>query len=286
VFQSGTSFDLVVKFDPSQGGDFERIADLPVDTPSAGQVPLRLLADVRREEGPNMILRENVQRRIVISSNVAGRDLGSVVDDIRAQIAKSVPMPAGYRVEYGGQFESQQSATNRLMVLFIGAMAGLFMLLVLAFGNARDASLVMVNLPLALIGGVAGVFLAGGVLSVASMIGFITLFGIATRNGIMLVAHIRHLMIEEGVTDFRTAVERGALERLVPILMTAMAAGLALIPLALGGGKTGSEIQTPMAIVILCGLMTSTLLNIVVLPTLYLKYGRPWQALRGTDIST
>jgi Cu/Ag efflux pump CusA len=285
VFQSGTSFDLVVKFDPSQGGDFERIADLPVDTPSAGQVPLRLLADVRREEGPNMILRENVQRRIVISSNVAGRDLGSVVDDIRAQIAKSVPMPAGYRVEYGGQFESQQSATNRLMVLFIGAMAGLFMLLVLAFGNARDASLVMVNLPLALIGGVAGVFLAGGVLSVASMIGFITLFGIATRNGIMLVAHIRHLMIEEGVTDFRTAVERGALERLVPILMTAMAAGLALIPLALGGGKTGSEIQTPMAIVILCGLMTSTLLNIVVLPTLYLKYGRPWLASKGTGVS-
>jgi len=133
----------------------------------------------------------------------------------------------------------------------------------------------MVNLPLALIGGVAGVFLAGGVLSVASMIGFITLFGIATRNGIMLVSHIKHLMQEEGVTDFRTAVERGAIERLVPILMTALAAGLALIPLALGGGKTGSEIQTPMAIVILCGLMTSTLLNIIVLPTLYLAYGRP-----------
>jgi CzcA family heavy metal efflux pump len=275
VFQSGTAFDLVVKFDPAQASDFERIADLPVDTPSAGQVPLRLLADVRREQGPNMILRENVQRRIVISANVSGRDLGSVVDDIRREIARSVPMPAGYRVEYGGQFESQQSATERLTILFIGVIAALFMLLVLAFGNARDAVLVMVNLPLALIGGVAGVFLAGGVLSVASMIGFITLFGIATRNGIMLVSHIRHLMQEEGVTDFRTAVERGALERLVPILMTALAAGLALIPLALGGGKTGSEIQTPMAIVILCGLMTSTLLNIVVLPTLYLRYGRP-----------
>jgi Cu/Ag efflux pump CusA len=275
VFQSGTAFDLVVKFDPAQASDFERIADLPVDTPSAGQVPLRLLADVRREQGPNMILRENVQRRIVISANVSGRDLGSVVDDIRGEIARSVPMPAGYRVEYGGQFESQQSATERLTILFIGVIAALFMLLVLAFGNARDAVLVMVNLPLALIGGVAGVFLAGGVLSVASMIGFITLFGIATRNGIMLVSHIRHLMQEEGVTDFRTAVERGALERLVPILMTALAAGLALIPLALGGGKTGSEIQTPMAIVILCGLMTSTLLNIVVLPTLYLRYGRP-----------
>src|SRR5580765_7632897 len=278
VFQSGTAFDLVVKFDPAQASDFERIADLPVDTPSAGQVPLRLLADVRREQGPNMILRENVQRRIVISANVSGRDLGSVVDDIRGEIARSVPMPAGYRVEYGGQFESQQSATERLTILFIGVIAALFMLLVLAFGNARDAVLVMVNLPLALIGGVAGVFLAGGVLSVASMIGFITLFGIATRNGIMLVSHIRHLMIEEGVTDFRTAVERGALERLVPILMTAMAAGLALIPLALGGGKTGSEIQTPMAIVILCGLTTSTLLNMVVVPSLYLRFGRD----RGT----
>ena len=275
VFQSGTAFDLVVKFDPSNAGDFERIADLPIDTPSAGQVPLRLLADVRREQGPNMILRENVQRRIVISSNVSGRDLGSVVDDIRSNVAKSVPMPPGYRVEYGGQFESQQRATERLGVLFAGVVAALFMLLVLAFGKARDALLVMVNLPLALIGGVAGVFLAGGVLSVASMIGFITLFGIATRNGIMLVSHIKHLMAEEGVTDFRTAVERGAIERLVPILMTALAAGLALIPLALGGGKTGSEIQTPMAIVILCGLLTSTFLNIVVLPTLYLKYGRP-----------
>jgi len=275
VFDRGTSFDLVVKFDPTSQADFERLADLPIDTPAGGAVPIRLLAEVRREEGPNMVLRENVQRRIVISCNVAGRDLGSVVDDIRSEIVRSVPMPAGYRVEYGGQFESEQNASNRLVVLGIGVIAGLFMLLVLAFGRARDAFLIMLNLPLALIGGVAGVFLAGGVLSVASMIGFITLFGIATRNGIMLVSHIQHLMEEEGVTDFREAVERGARERLIPILMTAMAAGLALIPLALSGGKSGSEIQTPMAIVILCGLMTSTLLNMVVVPTLYLRYGRP-----------
>jgi CzcA family heavy metal efflux pump len=278
IFDRGTAFDLIVKFDPSNSGDFERIADLPIDTPTSGQMPIRLLADVRREEGPNMILRENVQRRIVISCNVAGRDLGSVIDDIRANIAQSVPMPAGYRVEYGGQFESQQSASRRLAVLFVGVIAGLFMLLVLAFGRARDAVIVMVNRPLALIGGVAGVFLAGGVLSVASMIGFITLFGIATRNGIMLVSHIQHLMTQEGVTHFREAVERGAHERLVPILMTAMAAGLALIPLAVSGGKTGSEIQTPMAIVILCGLTTSTLLNMVVVPTLYLRYAKPAHA--------
>lgn len=285
IFDRGTAFDLTVKFDPSTSDDFEDIADLPVDTPTAGPVPIRVLADVRREEGPNMILRENVQRRIVISCNVAGRDLGSVIDDIRNGIAQAVPMPAGYRVEYGGQFESQQSASRRLGVLFVGVVAGLFMLLVLAFGRARDAVIVMANLPLALIGGVAGVYLAGGVLSVASMIGFITLFGIATRNGIMLVSHIQHLMTSEGVSDFRDAVERGAHERLVPILMTAMAAGLALIPLALGGGKTGSEIQTPMAIVILCGLMTSTLLNMIVVPTLYLRFAKPAQRAEGRNPS-
>jgi Cu/Ag efflux pump CusA len=149
----------------------------------------------------------------------------------------------------------------------------MFMQLILAFGRARDALIVMANLPLALIGGVAGVFLSGGVLNIATMIGFITLFGIATRNGIMLVSHIQHLIEEEGITDFREAVERGARERLIPILMTALAAGLALIPLALGGGKSGSEIQTPMAIVILCGLISSTFLNMVVVPTLYLRYG-------------
>jgi Cu/Ag efflux pump CusA len=274
IFDRGTAFDLVVKFDPQSQTDFERLADLPVDTPNGGPVPIRVLADVRREEGANMILRENIQRRIVISCNVAGRDLGSVVQDIQGAVRQAVPMPAGYRVEYGGQFESQQSASRRLIVLGIGVTAALFMLLVLAFGRASDAFLIMLNLPLALIGGVAGVFLAGGVLSVASMIGFITLFGIATRNGIMLVSHIQHLIEVEAVTDFRDAVERGARERLVPILMTAMAAGLALIPLALGGGKAGSEIQTPMAIVILCGLMSSTLLNMVVVPTLYLQYGK------------
>jgi Cu/Ag efflux pump CusA len=182
-------------------------------------------------------------------------------------------MPAGYRVEYGGQFESQQAASERLLILGGAVVAGLLVVLVLAFGNSRDALLVMLNLPLALIGGVAGVFLSGGILSVASMIGFITLFGIATRNGIMLVSHIRHLMEFERVATFRQAVERAAHERLAPILMTAMAAGLALIPLASAAGQSGSEIQTPMAIVILCGLTTSTLLNMVVVPTLYLRYG-------------
>ena len=274
IFDRGTAFDLTVKFDAAAGADFERIGDLPVDTPGGAIVPVRMLADVRREQGPNMVLRENVQRRIVISCNVAGRDLGGVVADIRQAVSRSVAMPAGYRVEYGGQFESEQSASQRLLGLGILAIAGVFMLLVLAFGRARDALIVMVNLPLALIGGVAGVFLSGGVLNVATTIGFITLFGIATRNGIMLVTHIHHLMKVEHVRDFREAVERGAEERLVPIFMTAAAAGLALIPLAIRGGQTGSEIQTPMAIVILCGLTTSTLLNMIVVPAMYLRYGR------------
>ena len=165
------------------------------------------------------------------------------------------------------------------------AIVGLFTLLVLALGRARDALLVMVNLPVALIGGVAGVFVSGGVLSVASMIGFITLFGIATRNGIMLVSHIQHLQQHEGMTDFREAVERGARERLAPILMTAASSALALVPLALAAGEAGSEIQTPMAIVILFGLTTSTLLNMVVVPTLYLRWGRPLPAEAAPTVS-
>ncbi|MEW5982545.1 MAG: efflux RND transporter permease subunit [Acidobacteriota bacterium] len=274
VFESGISFDLVVKLAESARADLERIAMLSVDVPGGGVIPIGTLASVVREEGPNMVLRENAGRRIVVSCNVAGRDLGGVIGDIRSSVAERVSFPRGYRVEYGGQFESQQAASRRLALLGVLVVGALFAVLMLAFGRIRDALIVMANLPLALIGAVAGVYAAGGVLSVASIIGFITLFGIATRNGIMLVSHIRHLQEEEGVTDFRAAVERGARERLIPILMTALAAGLALIPLALGGGRAGSEIQTPMAIVILCGLVTSTLLNMAVVPALYLRFGR------------
>jgi Cu/Ag efflux pump CusA len=275
VFESGVSFDLVVKLSDSTTGDFDGISALPIDTPDGTTVPVSAVARVIREESPNMVLRENVQRRIVVSCNVAGRDLGGVIGDIKREVGTQVSFPAGYRVEYGGQFDSQQTASRVLMLLGGFALAGLFSLLMLAFGRARDAFIIMVNLPLALIGGVAGVYVAGGTLSVASIIGFITLFGIATRNGIMLVSHIRHLGEDYGVADFRAAIVQGSQERLVPILMTALAAGLALIPLAFSGGRAGSEIQTPMAIVILCGLATSTILNMAVVPTLYLRYGRP-----------
>jgi Cu/Ag efflux pump CusA len=213
-----------------------------------------------------------VERKIVVMSNVAGRDLRSVVKDIQDRIKTNVPLPRGYHIKYGGQFESAEAASRTLLLLGSLVVVGIFVLLYAALGSSTDAALVMVNLPLALIGGVAGVYLSGGIITVASIIGFITLFGIATRNGIMLVSHIQHLLREEGVADLRQAVERGAMERLSPILMTALGTGLALVPLALSGGEPGSEIQTPMALVILCGLLSSTALNMVVLPALYFRF--------------
>jgi Cu/Ag efflux pump CusA len=184
-----------------------------------------------------------------------------------------VELPSGYHVEYGGQFESAEEAARILAILSGVVIIAIFLLLFVAFHSGRDALLVMLNLPLALMGGVAGLYLTDGVLSVATLIGFITLFGIATRNGVMLIAHIHNLMCHEQVHNIYTAVHRAALERLIPILMTALAAGLALVPLALSGGEPGSEIETPMAVVILWGLLSSTLLNMLVVPALYLRFG-------------
>jgi CzcA family heavy metal efflux pump len=260
---------------PASIWKLEALGDLLVDTPSGVRVPLRELGEVLKDTGPNAISREQVERKIVVSCNVAGRDIASVVRDCEEVIAPIIAATSGYRVEYGGQFESAASASRILLLVGLAVVVGIGFLLHLAFRSTRDAALIMLNLPLALIGGVAGVFVGGGVLSVASLIGFITVFGIATRNGIMLVSHIRHLQEHEGVTDFREAVRRGAMERLVPILMTALSAGLALIPLALGGDKPGNEIQTPMAIVILFGLLTSMVLNMIIVPAMYLRFGRP-----------
>jgi Cu/Ag efflux pump CusA len=236
-------------------------------------VPLHALAEIRKDRSPNAVSRENVQRKVVVMCNTSGRDLGSVVGDIRARVAAAVPMPAGYRVDYGGQFESAEQASRTLLLLGLAVILGIYGVLFVALGSGRDALVVMVNLPLAIAGGVAGVWFSGGVLSVASIIGFITLFGIATRNGLMMISHVHHLVEHEGVSDPREAVLRGALERLSPILMTALATGLGLVPLALSGGSAGSEIETPMAIVILCGLLTATALNMLVVPALYLRYG-------------
>jgi Cu/Ag efflux pump CusA len=275
ILEGQNAFDLVVRVADEEGWTSESIADVPVDAPNGAKVPLKAVADLVRDTGPNTISRENVERKIVVMANVAGRDVASVVEDCRRRVDPILAGERGYRVEYGGQFEAAADAGKRLAVLGAAVILGIGLLLHLAFGSARDAAFVMANLPLALIGGVAGVLVSGGVLSIASVIGLITVFGIATRNGIMLVSHIRHLQGKEGVTDFREAVTRGALERLAPILMTALAAGLALIPLAIGGGKPGNEIQTPMAIVVLFGILSSMVLNMLVVPALYLRFGKP-----------
>ena len=275
VLEGRYAFDLVVRVQPGDGQSAEVLRKLPVDVPSGGKVPLGAVADVVRDTGPNRVSREDVERKIVVMCNVADRDVASVVGDCQARVDPILKQKLGYRVEYGGQFEAAEAANRMLLWLGLGVILSIGFLLHVAFGSARDALLVMLNLPLALIGGVVGVFVSGGVLSVASVIGFITVFGIATRNGIMLVSHIKHLQEHEGVRALREAVERGARERLIPILMTALASGFGLIPLALGGGQPGNEIQTPMAIVILFGLLSSMLLNMIVVPALYLRWGRP-----------
>lgn len=274
VLEGQSSFNLTVRYDPAVLDNLDAIRATLITTPSGAMVPLHALAKIRKDRGPNTISRENVQRKIVVMANVGeGRDLGGVVDDIRRTIATEVELPAGYHIEYGGQFESAADASRILLILGGAVVVGIFLLLFVAFSSARDALLVMLNLPLGLVGGVIGVYVSGGILSVASMIGFISLFGIATRNGVMMISHIRQLVEYEGVTDPKEAVRRGAIERLVPILMTALTAGFALVPLALAGGQPGSEIQTPMAIVILFGLITSTALNMIVVPALYLRFG-------------
>jgi len=273
VLEGRNAFDLVVRLPDEVRADLEALGRIPIDSARGGKVPLRTLARIAKEKGPSTISRENVQRKYVVMANVAGRDLRGTVEEIREKVAASGVVPEGHHVEYGGQFESAASAGRTLSILGVAVVLGIFLLLYVALGAVRDAGLVMANLPLALVGGVAGVWLTGGVITIAHVIGFIALFGIATRNGLMLVSHVKHLREVEGETDFRAAVERGSIERLAPILMTALAAGLALVPLALGGGRPGNEIQTPMAIVILSGLLSSTFLNMIVVPTLYLRFG-------------
>ena len=274
VYEGQLAFPLVVRY-PLDGRDsIDAIRQTMIDTPSGARVPLGAVADIREDRGPNFVTRENVQRKIVVMCNVAERDLGSVVNDVQRHVSASVALPQGYRIDYGGQFESEAEASRLLLWLGAAVILGILVILTAAFRSFKDAAIIMFNLPLALIGGVVGVFLSGGILSVASIIGFITLFGIATRNGIMMISHIKHLMEEEGLADFRQAILRGAVERLSPILMTALAAGLALIPLALGAGKPGSELEAPMAIVILFGLLSSTFLNMVVVPAVYFRFGR------------
>ncbi len=272
IYEGNVVVDLVVKYDTKDLDTMEEVMNTRIGTPSGARVPLQSLATVQRSVGPNMIARENVRRKLVVMCNVADRDMGSVVGDIESKLRKNIDLPEGYHIEVGGQFESAVEAARVIGIISGFVLVGILLLLIMALGRVRDALLVLLNLPLALIGGVVGVYAASGVISIASLIGFITLFGIATRNGIMMVTHIQHLRDEEGVADLREAVMQGAMERLSPILMTALASGLGLLPLAMALGEPGSEIQAPMAMVILFGLATSTALNMLIVPAMYLRF--------------
>jgi len=273
VIEGGLVSRVVVRFPEELRHERERLERLPVAAPGGDLLRLADVAEIRFDLGPSLIRRENVQRLAMVTANVAGADLAGTVERARAAIESSVELPPEYLVRFGGQFEEAISGVRTLGILTVLILFGMYALLYVAFRDARHALIVLVNLPLALVGGVFAVALAEGVLSIATLVGFITLFGIAARNGVLLVTHYQHLIEERGVS-FGEAVRRGSEERLAPILMTALTAGLALVPLVLAGGESGNEIQSPMAQVILGGLSTSTFLNLIVVPILFMRWGR------------
>ena len=266
VYEGSRTFDLTVKVKDDERATASRIGDLMIDT-QMGKVPLSTLAEIESATGPNTINRENVKRKIVISANVSDRDLRSVVDDIRERIDETITLPEGYFIEYGGQFESEAAASRTLSIVSLFSLLVVFLLLYNQFRSASQSAVILLNLPLALIGGVFILRFTTGEISIPAIIGFISLFGIATRNGMLLVSHY-NTMLAEGHTLHDTVLH-GSLDRLNPILMTALTSALALIPLALGGDLPGNEIQSPMAKVILGGLITSTFLNAFVVPVVY-----------------
>ncbi|MEZ5071828.1 MAG: efflux RND transporter permease subunit [Bacteroidales bacterium] len=267
VYDDNLNYDLVLRYDESFRKNVEAIRDLRIDRDGGRKIPLRFVADVVSTTGPNAVNRENVQRKLVLSANTAGRDLGSVVEELRQRIGEDISLPPGYRIEYGGQFVNARQASNTLLTTSLLAILLVFVILYQEFKSGTLAGVILLNLPLALIGGVVAVWLTSAVVSIPSIIGFITLFGIATRNGILLISRYAHLRAE-GV-GLRETIISGSVDRLNPILMTVLASALALLPLALAGDKPGNEIQSPMAIVILGGLVSSTLLNLMVIPSVY-----------------
>jgi CzcA family heavy metal efflux pump len=284
ILEGQNVYGLSLLLENQPGDKIKALGEIQIDTPAGYWVPMREIADIYEDSGPNMISRENVQRKIVVMCNASGRDMTSVVEDIQARIAEKVTLPPRYFVEYGGQFESAAATNKRLAWLGLGVILGIGFLLHVMFRTVRDTVLIMLNLPLAMIGGVLGVSLTGGIVSIASIIGFISVFGIAARNGIMIVSHVRHLQYVEGVSDFKEAVRRGSLERLAPILMTALASGLALLPLAMRGDEPGTEILSPMAVVILFGLLSATTLNMLLIPSLLLRFGELPKPPPGTTL--
>ncbi len=281
VLEGRRSFDLVLRLQASSRDSVAAIRDILVDAPAlnppiGNKVPLREVAHLSVEDEPYSIGRESVRRLIVLGFNVQGRSLSAVIAEAQQQIGEKVKLPTGYSIEYGGQFESQRAANRTLLSLGLFALLGAILLLYKAFGNFREALLVLFNLPLAMIGGIVALYLAGANLSVAAVIGFITLFGIATRNGIILVSHYNQL--RAAGTPLEAVVVQGTLDRLVPVLMTALTAALGLLPL-LFGSPVGKELEVPLAQVVLGGLLSATLLNLVVVPTLYHRVER-WREHR------
>lgn len=274
VYEGNQAFDLTLRVDEASRESASRIGALLVDA-NGQKVPLGSIADVVSSAGPNTINRENVSRKVVVSANVAGRDLRGVVNDIQEAIEEQVKLPEGYHVEYGGQFESEQAASRTLFLTSILSIFVIFMLLYNQFHSLRESAVVLVNLPLSLVGGVLAIWMTHGMVSIPAIIGFISLFGIATRNGMLLIARYKDLRAE-GV-PLMESVMRGSADRLNPILMTALTSALALIPMVIGGDLPGNEIQSPMAKVILGGLFTSTLLNGFVIPIMYLITNRKQQ---------
>ena len=266
VYENGRSFDLTVKVRDDERDKIEKIANLMIDA-NGTKIPLSYVADISSSSGPNTINRENVKRKIVISANVADRDLHGVVKDIQEKINATIKLPEDYHIEYGGQFESEQAASRTLLLTSMISVLVIFLLLYHEFRNAKQSGIILLNLPLALIGGVIMLKLTSGEISIPAIIGFISLFGIATRNGMLLVSHYNHLQ-NEGY-NLKDTIIHGSLDRLNPILMTALSSALALIPLAIGGDLPGNEIQSPMAKVILGGLLSSTLLNAFIVPIVY-----------------
>ena len=269
VYEKGKSFDLTVRVKDNLREEMEKIRNLMIDTGDGQKIPLNYVAEIRSAMGPNTISRENVKRKIVISANVADRDLRSVVNDIQAQVDAQIKLPEGYHIEYGGQFESEQAASRTLALTSFMSIVVIFLLLYHEFRSVKESAIILINLPLALIGGVFALLITTGEVSIPAIIGFISLFGIATRNGMLLISHYNHLQQEEGYGVYDSVI-RGSLDRLNPILMTALSSALALIPLALSGDLPGNEIQSPMAKVILGGLLTSTFLNGFIIPIVYL----------------
>ena len=275
AIEGARRYDVVVRFDDASRNSLDVLRDATVDTPQGTQIPVSAVADIENLPGPNQILRENTKRRIVISANTGGRDLGSVVRDMQERVAAQVTMPPGYFVEFGGQFQASQEATRTLSTLTIFSLVAIFFLLIKALGDWRSALQVMINIPLALIGAVIAMLITGGVFSIATLVGFISLVGITSRNGIMMISHYLHLMREEGEDFTEEMVIRGSLERLVPVIMTALTAGLSLIPFVLAADAPGKEILHPLAVVVLGGILTSTLLDQIVTPAVFYKFGRP-----------